>query len=114
MKSAGRLLLLISLLLGWTLNVSALMYWNGSAPGGPASGTWNNDPNNRTWSTNDFTQNQPNDPNPVSYPDRNPADTLESPVFANGNAVNGLPGPYTVTVDNSFGQVKVRDILQFQ
>jgi len=114
MKRAARFLLAPCVLLGWTLNVSALMYWNGSAPGGPASGTWNNDPNNRTWSTNDFTQNQPNDPNPVSYPDRDPSVTLESVVFANGNAADGLPGPYTVTVDNSFGQVKVRDIVQYQ
>ena len=88
------------------LHANTLLYWNGSAPGGPASGTWSMNSGNLTWSTNNF-EHTTNDPSPQAYitGNNNPI-----PIFANGNGADGLPGPYTVTVDNSFGQVYITDM----
>jgi hypothetical protein len=88
------------------LHANTLLYWNGSAPGGPASGTWSMNTNNLTWSTNNF-ERIANDSNPQAYlgGSKNPI-----PIFANGNGTDGLPGPYTVTVDNSYGQVYITDM----
>lgn len=101
-----RLVLVLSLF--WVANAHAntLLYWNGSAPNGPATGTWSMNTNNLTWSTHND-ENIANDPTPQSYV---AATSNPIPVFANGNATDGLPGPYTVTVDNSFGQVSITDM----
>ena len=87
-------------------HANTLLYWNGSAPNGPASGTWNMNPNNLTWSKN-YAENSQNDQSPQSYVagTSNPI-----PIFANGNGTDGFPNPYTVTVDNSFGQVYITDM----
>lgn len=59
-----------------------------------------------TWSTNND-ENIPNDPNPQAYV---PGSSTPIPIFANGNATDGFPNPYTVTVDDSFGQVDITDM----
>ena len=88
------------------LHANTLLYWNGSAPGGPATGTWSMNPSNQTWSTNND-ENIPNDSSPQAYV---AGTSTPIPIFANGSAADGLPGPYTVTVDNSFGQVYITDM----
>ena len=92
----------------WAANADAntLLYWNGSAPNGPASGTWSMNTNNLTWSKNND-ENIANDSSPTSYTNGN---SFPIPIFANGNATDGLPGSYTVTVDDSFGQVYITDM----
>lgn len=88
------------------VRANTLLYWNGSAPNGPASGTWSMNSGNLTWSTNNY-ENMPNDPSPQAYV---PGSSDPIPIFANGNATDGFPNPYTVTVDNSFGQVDITDM----
>lgn len=88
------------------LHANTLLYWNGSAPNGPATGTWSMNTNNLTWSKNND-ELIANDPSPQSYI---AGSSTPIPIFANGNATDGLPGPYTVTVDNSFGQVYITDM----
>jgi len=100
------LVLVPALFCAMNAHANTLLYWNGSAPNGPASGTWSMNASNLTWSTNND-ENIANDPNPQSYVagSKNPI-----PIFANGNATDGFPNPYTVTVDNSFGQVNITDM----
>lgn len=88
------------------LHANTLLYWNGSAPNGPATGTWSMNTNNLTWSMNND-EHIANDPNPQSYVG---GSSTPIPIFANGDATDGLPGPYTVTVDNSYGQVYITDM----
>lgn len=83
-----------------------MLYWNGSAPNGPATGTWSMNPGNLTWSTNNY-EGIANDPSPQAYVG---GGSTPIPIFANGNGTDGLPGPYTVTVDNSSGQVYITDM----
>ena len=103
------------------VNVYAVAYWNCSSPTGPASGTWNNNPANTAWN------NDPSDPiisatggpvtnAPVGWLATWDTFTPNFPyaaAFSLGSAANGVPGPYTITVDNSFGQVNCADILVY-
>ncbi len=104
----GRFLPVLIVSACWVADVRAntLLYWNGSAPSGPASGTWNMNPNNLTWSPNDD-ENANNDSNPQAYV---PGSSTPIPIFANGNGTDGFPSPYTVMVDDSFGQVTITDM----
>ncbi len=98
--------LVLALFSAVNAHANTLLYWNGSAPNGPATGTWSMNASNHAWSTNND-ENIANDPGPVNY---SAGGTYPIPIFANGNATDGLPGPYTVTVDNSFGQVSITDM----
>jgi autotransporter-associated beta strand protein len=95
------------------LNAHAVAYWNCSSPSGPASGTWNQ--TNLTW-TDDSTYaigtptGGPTDPNPKSW---SAFQADHAAAFGLGEAQNGIPGAYTVTVDNSEGQVGTSDILVY-
>src|ERR1022692_1419231 len=123
MKPLLRLLAGIAFV-GLTLNAYAVAYWNCSSPTGPASGTWNNNPANLTCTTsNSFVvgfspSGGPTDPNPISYYVAQQAYSLgafgygqTAMAFTLGEPANGIPGPYTITVDNSFGQVGTCDLL---
>jgi autotransporter-associated beta strand protein len=96
-----------------TLNAYAVAYWNCSSPTGSASGTWNQ--TNLTW-TDDATYSigtptgGPTDPNPKSW---SAFQSDHAAAFSLGEAQNGIPGPYTITVDNSEGQVGTSDILVY-
>jgi autotransporter-associated beta strand protein len=96
-----------------TINAHAVAYWNCSSPSGPATGTWNQ--TNLTWTTsssyaNVTTSGGPTDPSPVSW---NTGLSSDAVAFCNGTAANGIPGPYTITVDNSQGQIQCGDLLVY-
>jgi autotransporter-associated beta strand protein len=105
-----------------TLNVSAVAYWNCSAPTGSASGTWN--ATNATWTgdTTLFTYSPlggPTDPNPICWTCQDPHNNNTvlqgnyAAAFSLGQQVNGFPSPYTITVDNTAGQVGAGDLLVY-
>jgi autotransporter-associated beta strand protein len=104
-----------------TLNASAVAYWNCSSPTGSASGTWN--ATNTTWTANTslFTYSPLGgitDPNPICWTclDTNYNTVLQgnyAAAFTLGQEVNGYPSPYTITVDNSAGQVGTGDLLVY-
>ena len=114
MKTIVRLLI-GSALMVLTSNALAVAYWNCSSPTGPASGTWNQ--TNLTWTTTSpYTDNVgptggPTDPNPVSW--NSGLQGSDAAAFGLGQPVNGIPGPYTITVDNSAGQVRTGDLLVY-
>ena len=96
-----------------TLNAHAVAYWNCSTPTGPASGTWNL--TNLTWTTASAyaigsPTGGPTDPNPVNWAG---LQGQNASAFGLGTAQNGIPGAYTITVDNSAGQVGTGDILVY-
>jgi len=96
-----------------TLNAHAVAYWNCSSPTGPASGTWNQ--TNLTWTDNatyaiGAPEGGPTDPEPKSW---SAFQGTDASAFGLGQAQNGIPGPYTITVDNSAGQVGTGDILVY-
>ena len=98
------------------VNVYAVAYWNCSSPTGPASGTWNNNPGNLTWATADVGISATGGPvtnAPVDWLSSWNGGGALSAAFSLGTAANGVPGPYTITVDNSFGQVQSADILVY-
>jgi hypothetical protein len=106
----------------FTLNASAVAYWNCSSPTGPASGTWN--ATNTTWTGNAaFATSSPlggpTDPNPICWtcPDPNNNNTVLqgnfAAAFSTGQAENGMPAAYTITVDNSAGQIGTSDLLVY-
>jgi autotransporter-associated beta strand protein len=106
-----------------TLNAYAVSYWNCSSPTGPASGTWN--ATNATWASANSTNavgsplGGPTDPDPICWtcPDTNNNNTVPqgnyAAAFSLGQAVNGMPSAYTITVDNSAGQVGTSDVLVY-
>ena len=114
MKTMARLLV-GSALIVLTSNAHAVAYWNCSSPHGPASGTWNQ--TNLTWTTAAAYVNNvgptggPTDPNPVSW--NSGLQGSDAAAFGLGQPVNGIPGPYTITVDNSAGQVRTGDLLVY-
>jgi autotransporter-associated beta strand protein len=97
----------------WTSKAHAVAYWNCSSPTGPATGTWNQTGLNWTTSgsyANVSPSGGPTDPNPVSW---NTGLSADAVAFCNGTAANGIPGAYTVTVDNSQGQIQSGDFLVY-
>jgi len=121
MKTLARFLVGMAFI-GLTLNARAVAYWNCSSPTGTASGTWN--ATNTTWTgdTTLFTYSPlggVTDPNPICWtcPDPNNKDTVlqgnYAAAFSLGQQVNGMPSPYTITVDNSAGQVGAGDLLVY-
>lgn len=105
-----------------TLNVYAVAYWNCSSPTGSASGTWNE--TNNTWTTQTalFTYSPlggPTDLNPTNWTGGDPYEfgtELQgnyAAAFSLGTQPNGMPSAYTITVDNSAGQVGSGDILVY-
>src|SRR5579859_7096309 len=103
-----------------SFNASAVAYWNCSSPTGSASGTWN--ATNTTWTGNTalFTYSPlggPPDPNPICWTCQDPLNNNTvlqgnyAAAFSLGQQVNGFPSPYTITVDNSAGQVGAGDLL---
>jgi autotransporter-associated beta strand protein len=113
MKNTFRLLVGMAVV-GLTLHASAVAYWNCSSPTGPASGTWNQ--TNPTW-TDSSTYGVggplggPTDPNPKSW--NSGLQGADASSFSLGQSENGMPAPYTITVDNSGGQVGTGDILVY-
>src|SRR5689334_18915418 len=96
-----------------TLNAHAVAYWNCKTPTGPASGTWNL--TNLTWTTDSnyaigSPTGGPTDPNPVNWAS---LQGQNASAFSLGTSQNGIPGAYTITVDNSAGQVGTGDILVY-
>ena len=104
-----------------TISVQAVAYWNCSSPTGPASGTWNNNSTNLTW-------NQPgSDPgisstggpvtsSPLSWLGAWGSAFSSTPLaaaFSLGSTTNGVPGAFTITVDNGSGQVEAADLLVY-
>jgi autotransporter-associated beta strand protein len=119
MKNMLRLLVALAFVC-LTLNVYAVAYWNCSSPTGPASGTWNE--TNNTWTTQTalFTYSPLGgitDTNPISWTSGDPYDfdvELQgnyAEAFSLGTEPNGMPSAYTITVDNSLGQVGCADLL---
>jgi autotransporter-associated beta strand protein len=105
-----------------TLNVYAVAYWNCSSPTGPASGTWNE--TNATWTGNTalFTYSPlggPTATDPIGWTSPDPYDFNVIPqgnyaaAFGLGTEPNGMPSAYTITVDNSAGQVGSGDLLVY-
>ena len=105
-----------------TSNAWAVAYWNCSSPTGSASGTWN--ATNTTWTgdTSLFTYSSlggPTDANPICWtcPDPFNMNTVlqgnYAAAFSLGQQVNGFPSPYTITVDNTAGQVGAGDLLVY-
>src|SRR5690349_20928008 len=121
MKSIVRLL--AGLAFVWlTLDASAVAYWNCSSPTGSASGTWN--ATNTTWTgdTTLFTYSTlggPTDANPICWTCQDPHNNNTglqgnyAAAFTLGQEVNGFPSPYTITVDNTAGQVGAGDLLVY-
>jgi autotransporter-associated beta strand protein len=121
MKNMVRLL--TGLAFVWlTLNASAVAYWNCSSPTGTASGTWN--ATNTTWTGDGtlFTYSPlggPTDPNPICWTCQDPHNNNTvlqgnyAAAFSLGQQVNGFPSPYTITVDNTAGQVGAGDLLVY-
>lgn len=121
MKTMVRIL--TGLVFVWlTLNASAVAYWNCSSPTGSASGTWN--ATNATWTGNTalFTYSPlggPTDPNPICWTCQDPLNNNTvlqgnyAAAFSLGQQVNGFPGPYTITVDNTAGQIGAGDLLVY-
>jgi autotransporter-associated beta strand protein len=104
------------------LNASAVAYWNCSSATGTASGTWN--ATNATWTGNTalFTYSPlggPTDTNPICWTCPDPFDNNTvlqgnyAAAFSLGQQVNGFPSPYTITVDNTAGQVGAGDLLVY-
>src|SRR5689334_8182494 len=119
MKNILRLLAALAFIC-LTFNASAVAYWNCSSPTGSPSGTWNR--TNYTWTTNLtlFTYSSlggPTDPNPLRWIDQDssgfPLQGYYASAFTLGNQVNGFPTPYTITVDNTAGQVGSGDLLVY-
>ena len=108
--------------MGLTLNARAVAYWNCSSPSGAASGTWN--ATNNTW-TGDTTlfKYSPlgglTDPSPICWTCQDPHNNNTvlqgnyAAAFSLGQEVNGMPSPYTITVDNSAGKVGAGDLLVY-
>src|SRR5262249_15676317 len=105
-----------------TSNASAVAYWNCSSPTGTASGTWN--ATNATWTGDNslFTYSPlggPTDTTPICWtcPDPHNNNTVlqgnYAAAFTLGQEVNGFPSPYTITVDNTAGQVGASDLLVY-
>lgn len=105
-----------------TLNVYALAYWNCSSPTGSASGTWNE--TNATWTGNTalFTYSPlggPTATDPIGWTSQDPYNfntVLQGNyacVFSLGTQPNGMPSAYTITVDDSAGQVGCADLLVY-
>jgi autotransporter-associated beta strand protein len=121
MKSIIRIL--AGLAFVWlTFNASAVAYWNCSSPTGSASGTWN--ATNATWTgdTTLFTYSPLGgltDPNPICWTCQDPHNNNTvlqgnyAAAFTLGQQVNGFPSPYTITVDNTAGQVGAGDLLVY-
>lgn len=125
MKPLLRLLAGIAFV-GLSLNAYAVAYWDCSSPTGPASGTWNETNNTWTVTTSYFTYSPlggPTDPSPQSWTSLdnlyNPGNfgvTLQgnyASAFSLGTQPNGMPSAYTITVDNSAGQVGSADLLVY-
>jgi hypothetical protein len=121
MKNLARILAALAFVCV-TFNASAVAYWNCSSPTGSASGTWN--ATNTTWTgdTTLFTYSPlggPPDPNPICWtcPDPHNNNTVlqgnYAAAFTLGQQVNGFPSPYTITVDNTAGQVGAGDLLVY-
>jgi hypothetical protein len=109
-----------------TLNLYAVAYWNCSSPTGPASGTWNE--TNNTWTINSayFSYSPlggPTDPSPQNWTSLDnlynssnfgvPLQGNYASAFSLGTQPNGMPSAYTITVDNSAGQVGSADLLVY-
>ena len=105
-----------------TLNVYAVAYWNCSSPTGSASGTWNE--TNATWTGNTalFTYSPlggPTATDPIGWTSQDPYNfntVLQgnyASAFSLGTQPNGMPSPYTITVDNTAGQVGCADLLVY-
>jgi len=91
----------------------AVAYWNCSSPTGSASGTWN--ATGDTWTTQSSLETDSplgglTDPSPVSW---NSVQGSDAAAFSLGTEVNGQPGPYTITVDNSAGTIEAGDLLVY-
>jgi autotransporter-associated beta strand protein len=119
MKTVARLLVGTAFA-SLTLNLYAVAYWNCSSPSGPASGTWNT--TNTTWTVNQayFSYSPlggPTDPNPITWtsldPNNFPLQGNYASAFALGTQPNGMPSAYTITVDNSAGNVGAGDLLVY-
>lgn len=92
----------------------AVAYWNCSSPTGTASGTWN--ATGSTWTTQgSYESDSPlggfTDPSPVSW--NSGLQGSDAAAFSLGTEINGQPGPYTITVDNSAGTVEAGDLLVY-
>ena len=107
---------------GLTLNARAVAYWNCSSPSSTASGTWN--ATNATWTGDNtlFTYSPLGgltDPSPVCWTCQDPHNNNTvlqgnyAAAFSLGQEVNGMPSPYTITVDNSAGRVGAGDLLVY-
>lgn len=103
-----------------TINLYAVAYWNCSTPDGPASGTWN--ATNPTWTSADAYAKPtplgaPTDPNPICWTCPDGGGTVPqgnyASAFSLGQSANGMPSAYTITVDNSAGQVGTSDVLVY-
>ena len=121
MKSILRLSVALSFVC-LTISVQAVAYWNCSSPTGPASGTWNE--TNTTWTINEsyFTFSPlggPTDPSPKYWTEGDgtyfnfPLQGNYGSAFGLGTQPNVMPSPYTITVDNSAGQVHCADLLVY-
>jgi autotransporter-associated beta strand protein len=121
MKKMVRLLVGVTFVF-LTLNVYAVAYWNCSSPTGSASGTWNE--TNATWTGNTalFTYSPlggPTATDPIGWTSGDPYDfnvILQgnyASAFSLGTEPNEMPSAYTITVDNSAGQVGCADLLVY-
>lgn len=103
-------------------NALGVAYWNCSSPTGSASGTWNE--TNATWTGNTalFTYSPLGGltaTNPIGWIDADPYDNNAelqgnyAAAFSLGTQPNGMPGAFTITVDNSLGAVQSGDLLVY-